>query len=160
MNGTKMFVGALAVAVGISLTAFSATSIPMAIKVSDAEGTHGTYVVGPDPVCVKNGCFSRNGTFISDDGKITLKRVHVRNKLPKPLREGDRVPAFDLGVHGEVFTHEGESGWPVSVPWIGLFIGLGALVFGVQRLLRAARRALKTRGPGTTAAPGPFEQTD
>lgn len=136
---------AVALAVGVGTVTLAGLAMPTAIKVGFELGTHGTYVVGEVPDCSNNTyCLTRTGTFVSDDGKVTLADVHVRNRLPKPLQRGDRVRAFDIGDPGEVYTNAGTQGWPVALPYIFGVAGLVALVFGLQHwalyLWRAVRR--------------------
>jgi hypothetical protein len=60
--------------------------------------------------------------------------VYVNDELPQPLRQGDRIRAFDVGDNHVVYTNEGDTGYPAVMPvLLGLvgayWVGLGARHF-------------------------------
>ncbi|MEV6243634.1 hypothetical protein [Lentzea sp. NPDC051838] len=130
---------AIAVVIGIVLLAISLPALPKAFKVSLDLGTPGTYVVSSQIECSAR-CYSRSGTFTSDDGKTTRSGVHIRNGLPRGLKEGTSVRAFDIGARDEVFTHEGQAGYPYGLFFILGIVGAAALVLGVDHAWRNRKR--------------------
>lgn len=97
------------------------------------------------PECSPFQCFSRSGTFISDNGTFTRTGVHVVNGLPETLRQGDRIRALDLGDPHEVFTSEGRGGYPIApLIWFGA-TGLGAIGLGLTYLWRRGKAASRRR---------------
>ncbi|WP_112264957.1 hypothetical protein [Lentzea terrae] len=113
---TDMF-AAIAVVVGIVLLAISLPAFPKAVKIA-----------------------SRTGTFTSEDGKITRAGVHVRNGLPRGLKVGERIRAFDIGTKDEVYTSEGQAGYPYALPFILGGVGTIALVLGAEHAWRNRKR--------------------
>lgn len=126
-------IAAIAIVVGIILLAFCVPAFPKAVKIAFDLGTPGTYVVGDVPECSFR-CYTRTGTFTSDDGKVTRAGVHVRNGLPRGLKQGDRVRAFDIGTRHEVFSNEGQNGYPSALPIIFGPLGLLGLGLGLQHV--------------------------
>ncbi|MET9228858.1 hypothetical protein [Lentzea sp. NPDC003310] len=122
---------AVAFFVGLVLLLIAVPMAPTAFKVGFDLGTPGTYVVGDVPECSVR-CYTRTGTFVSDDGKIRLSDVHVRNGMPRGLKKTDTIRAFDIGAKGEVFTHAGQAGYPYGVPVILGVLGVAGVVLGVQ----------------------------
>lgn len=135
---TDMF-AAIAVVVGIVLLAISLPAFPKAVKIAFDLGTPGTYVVGAVIECSAR-CYSRTGTFTSEDGKITRAGVHVRNGLPRGLKVGERIRAFDIGTKDEVYTSEGQAGYPYALPFILGGVGTIALVLGAEHAWRNRKR--------------------
>ena len=133
-----MFAG-VALLVGIALLAVAVPMIPTAFKVGFSLGTPGTYVVGDVPQCSAR-CYTRTGSFISDDGKVRLSDVHVRNGMPRGLKKTDTIRAFDIGYKGEVFTHAGQAGYPYGLPVILGVLGVVGVVLGVQHQWATRRR--------------------
>lgn len=131
---------AFLVLIGIVLLAICLPSFPKAFKIGFDLGTPGTYVVSSEIECSFR-CYSRSGTFTSDDGKTTRSGVHVRNGLPRGLEQGDTVRAFDIGAGDEVFTNEGQAGYPYGLPFIFGLVGTIALVLGVEHAWRNRKRA-------------------
>ncbi|GAA3620510.1 hypothetical protein GCM10022267_03330 [Lentzea roselyniae] len=134
----------LAILVGIAVLVIAGWGMPFAIRVIAEDGVHGTYVVQDtsfDCQPSRGTCYSRTGTFTSDDGKVVRTGVHVRNRLPQPVRHGDRIPAFDLGKPDRVYTKVGSNGPPVALPFLGLVVGLlilggGSRYFWLKRKRR------------------------
>jgi hypothetical protein len=130
---------AIAIVVGVILLALCVPALPKAFKVAFNLGTPGTYVVGDVPECSVR-CYTRTGTFTSDDGKVTRTGVHVRNGLPRGSQQGARVRAFDIGAPDEVFTDEGQAGYPYALPIILGLLGLVGTVLGVEHVWATRRR--------------------
>lgn len=133
---------ALGIVIGVALLFFCAVMVPKAVEVGLGLGTPGTYVVRGEPDCSReNFCSTRTGTFTSDDGKVVRTDVHVRNWLPKPVKQGDRIRAFDIGDANEVFTDKGTRGLPVALPFMFGTGGLIMLVLAVRYFLGKRKRS-------------------
>lgn len=132
-------IAAIAIIVGVILMVFCIPTFPKAVKIALELGTPGTYVVGDVPECSFR-CYTRTGTFTSDDGKVTRSGVHVRNGLPRGLKQGDRVRAFDIGTANEVFTREGQAGYPYALPIVLGPAGLLGIGLGLQHIWATRRR--------------------
>ncbi|SFR09654.1 hypothetical protein SAMN04488564_103192 [Lentzea waywayandensis] len=132
-------IAAIAIVVGVVLLAIAIPMAPKAFRIGFSLGTVGTYTVGDVPECSFR-CYTRTGTFVSDDGKVTLSDVHVRNGMPRGLQRGDTIRAFDIGAKGEVFTEAGEAGYPYAVPVILGVVGVAGLGLGLQHLWATRRR--------------------
>jgi hypothetical protein len=130
----------LGIVIGAALLLFCAVMVPKAVEVGFGLGVPGTYVVRDEPDCShKKYCSTNTGTFTSDDGKVVRTDVHLRNRLPKPVKQGDRIRAFDIGDADEVFTDMGTHGLPTGLP---IMLGMGGLVM----LVLAVRHFLSKRG--------------
>jgi hypothetical protein len=133
---------ALGIVIGAAVLLYGAMMVPRAVEIGFDLGTPGTYVVRDEPDCSReNFCSTRTGTFTSDDGKVVRTDVHVRNRLPKPVKQGDRIRAFDIGDDHEVFTDEGNRRYPVGLPFMLSPIGLVVLVMAVRYFLRKRKRS-------------------
>ncbi|GLY52396.1 hypothetical protein [Lentzea sp. NBRC 102530] len=130
----------IAIVVGALVLILCIPFAPKALKVAFAAGPAGTYVVGDLPECSSTRCYTRTGTFTSDDGTVKRTGVHVRSGMPLGLKKGDTIRAFDIGAPGEVFTDQGQNGYPAGVPLIGGLLALGAAGFGIQHLWATRRR--------------------
>ncbi|WP_394615458.1 hypothetical protein JNUCC0626_37760 [Lentzea sp. JNUCC 0626] len=134
-------VAIIAIVVGVLFLILSVPSVPKAFRIANAVGTAGTYVVGDVPECSVR-CYTRTGSFTSDDGKVALTGVHVRSGMPRGLKKGDTIRAFDIGTPGEVFTDQGQNGYPYALPFIFGAVGLAGAGLGIQHLwaTRSSRR--------------------
>ncbi|MGI5504587.1 hypothetical protein [Lentzea sp. CA-135723] len=132
-------VASIAILVGAVLLIIAVIMAPKAFKVGFEVGPAGTYVVGDVPECSAR-CYTRTGTFTSDDGKVQLTGVHVRNGMPRGLKKGDTIRAFDIGAPGEVFTNEGQAGYPYAMPWILGLPGLLGIGLALQHMWATRRR--------------------
>lgn len=127
---------------GIAMLIICTFWLPKAVRIAFDLGTPGTYVVGDVPTCDDyNNCRTYAGTFSSDDGKVVRTDVYVNDRLPEPLRQGDRIRAFDVGDNDEVYTNEGDNGYPAVMPvLLGLtgayWVGMGARHFWRTRKRR------------------------
>jgi len=138
-------IAAVALVVGAILLALSVPTVPKAFKIAFDLGAPGMYVVGDVPECSFR-CYSRAGTFTSDDGKITRSGVHVRNGMPRGLKQGDTIRAFDIGTPNEVFSNEGQNGYPSALPIIAGLAGLLGAGLGLQHVWAALWTMWKRRG--------------
>ncbi|GAA3632897.1 hypothetical protein GCM10022267_19620 [Lentzea roselyniae] len=132
-------IAVIAIMGGILLLALCVPTFPKAVKIAFDLGTPGVYAVGDVPECSFR-CYTRTGTFTSDDGKVTRTGVHVRNGLPRGLKQGDSVRAFDIGTPGEVFTNEGQGGCPYALPIMFGPLGLIGLGLGLQHVWASRMR--------------------
>ena len=128
----------IAIIAGVLVLILSIPSVPKAFRIANAVGTAGTYVVGDVPECSVR-CYTRTGSFTSDDGKVELTGVHVRNGMPRGLKKGDTIRAFDIGAPGEVFTDQGQNGYPYALPFVFGALGLVAAGLGGQHLWATRR---------------------
>ncbi|SDJ75297.1 hypothetical protein SAMN04488074_103125 [Lentzea albidocapillata subsp. violacea] len=133
-------IAAIAILVGLVLAFVCIPLFQKSVKIAFDLGTPGTYVVVGVPDCTGFRCYTRTGTFTSDDGKVTRSGVHVRNGLRRGLKQGDRVRAFDIGTADEVFTNEGQNGYPSALPIIFGPAGLLGIGLGLQHFWATRKR--------------------
>ncbi|MFS8101415.1 hypothetical protein LFM09_30235 [Lentzea alba] len=131
---------AAALLIGVLMLAFSLPALPKATRIAFEIGTPGTYVVDNVPECAASRCYSRSGTFISDDGTLTRTDVHVRNAMSRMLKQGDRIRALDLGDPHEVFTTEGHGDYPFELPIFFGPLGLVAIGLALRHFWRRRKR--------------------
>lgn len=125
------------IVLGLGLLILGISNTPTAIRLNSNQAVPGTYLVEGSPSCGRGGrtCISTTGSFVSDDGTIVRTGVYLRG-IPKPVKRGDRVRAFDVGEQGRVFLQESETGWPFLGPIAFGVLGLLVLGFGSWRLRR------------------------
>jgi hypothetical protein len=108
-------------------------------KIRSGDVAVGTYVVDGEPRC-SLVCRSSDGTFTSDDGKVTRSDVSLGQRQPLGLKKGDRIRAVDIGDEHEVHPPEVMNNRSFFTPSVFGGMGLAGIVAGLVMLWRNRNR--------------------
>ncbi|MDX8036053.1 hypothetical protein SK803_38155 [Lentzea sp. BCCO 10_0856] len=127
-------IAGVAIAAGILMMLFQAEAVVVATKVTFDLGTPGVYLFAEEPSCGGRSratpCSSWDGTFTSDDGKVTRAGVGLAGQLPKGFAKGDSVRAFEVGDPNQVYSPEAKHGDMIWMYYMMGGMGLLAVVLG------------------------------
>ncbi|ANZ36992.1 hypothetical protein BBK82_13840 [Lentzea guizhouensis] len=130
----------LAVLAGIALLVLFGLTVRKAAKVAFDPVVPGTYLVQGEPRCgskPSSTCTSESGEFVGDDG-VVRSGVYLEG-VPKPLRKGDRVRAFDFGDPVEVYRYETNTRVPFVLSVACAVLGTAGVGLGVSWLWQRGR---------------------